>query len=201
MSARKRVIYHHYKLLRRLSPKVLLILILMSGFISVVALRSNNIEMLKRREAVFVADKDGKGVDDALNKLRNYVYAHMNTDLSSGISIKPPIQLKHTYERLVAAEKDKVRVRNETIVEQAAAECLRRFPPGFIEQRTLCVQDFVAKNSIDEKPIPKELYQFDFASPTWSPDVAGFSILFTGLLVLLLIFRLVAGVFYVHELK
>jgi hypothetical protein len=75
------------------------------------ALRHNNETMVKLRTAVYEADKNSGDVNTTLNKLRKYVYAHMNTDLSSGgNTIKPPIQLQHTYERLQAAEQKKLTI-------------------------------------------------------------------------------------------
>ena len=35
----------------------------------------------------------------------------------------------------------------------------------------------MASRGIEQKNIPDSLYKFDFVSPTWSPDLAGWSLL------------------------
>lgn len=203
MTASKRVWHHYQTQLRKLNLKVLVVLVLLFGFTTAVALRSNNVQMLRLREAVFTADREGEGVDEALTELREYVYAHMNTDLSSGgVSIKPPIQLKHTYERLIEDEKSKVTAHNKKVTSEAPGVCEARFPAGQIRARAACVDDYIAKNTITASDtVPKELYQFDFASPNWSPDFAGYALLATIALLALLIMRLLLGVFISYELK
>ena len=48
----------------------------------------------------------------------------MNTNLSSGgNAIKPPIQLKYTYERLLATEQAKTAASNSKIYTEAQAYC------------------------------------------------------------------------------
>lgn len=204
MTAKKRKLHHYSVQLKKVSVKALLICLLFSSLITAIALRSNNVRMLELREAVFVADKEGENVDEALNELRTFVYSHMNTDLNSGgVSIKPPIQLKHTYERLVSEQELGVREHNQKVTAEAPGICERRFPAGQIRQRAACVDNYIATNTkkADETSIPKELYQFDFASPSWSPDTAGFMLLATIFLGALLVVRLLLGAFFNYELQ
>src|SRR4051794_5317454 len=103
---------------------VFLITSIAVGLICVFALRHNNQTMVDLRTAVYAADKNDQNVDGALNKLRNYVYAHMNTDLSSGNNnIKPPIQLKYTYQRLVLAQENQLQVANSKVYADAQNYC------------------------------------------------------------------------------
>ena len=140
-------------------------LFLISAIISVSALRHNNFEMIKRRDALFVADKSGLNVEQALNDLRAYVYSHMNTNLASGNNpIKPPIQLKYTYERLVKAEQKQVSRTNDRVYQQAEAYCRQSRNEQF---RGDCFKTYVDSRSISAQPIPAALYQFDFISPTY----------------------------------
>ncbi|MDZ7786372.1 MAG: hypothetical protein U5L95_04600 [Candidatus Saccharibacteria bacterium] len=200
--ADKRKLHHFYTKLRKLNPKVLLLLFLVCGVLSAVGLRSNNVRMLELRQEVFAADKKGEEVGRALDELRRYVHGHMNTDLNSGgLSIKPPIQLKHTYERLVSKEQQRVKEHNDEVISTAQTRCEQRFPAGQIRARAACVDDYIAENTVEAKPVPKELYRFDFASPTWSPDFAGIMILVTTLLGALLAIRLLLGAFIKHEIK
>ena len=66
--------------------------------LAIVSLRNNNLTALQFRDRVNQVDKDNGDVEAALKELREYVYGHMNTNLSDGPNaIKPPIQLKYRY--------------------------------------------------------------------------------------------------------
>ena len=78
-----------------------------SCIVSGISLRSNNLTMISLRKAVFIADSKNQDVEKPLEKLRLFVYGHMNTDMTSG-SIKQPVQLVNSYSRALAAEKDRV---------------------------------------------------------------------------------------------
>lgn len=147
--------------------------------------------MIELRSAVIAADEKGEGVEAALQDLREHVHAHMNTNLTSGNNaIRPPIQLVHTYERLQEKERQRVAAINEKVSATATEICERRYPAGQLRSgRVQCVQNYLTENSVEEKEVPKELYQFDFASPTWSPDLAGWSLLLSGVLLMLFILR------------
>lgn len=154
--------------------------------------------MVRLRDAVYETDKNGGDINTALNNLRTYVYGHMNTNLSSGNNaIKPPIQLKYTYERLLTAEQQQVNANNSTIYNDAQSYCQALNSTSFSgRDRIPCVQEYVTSHGIKTKEIPPALYQFDFAPPAWSPDLAGWSLvattlLFLGLLVSFVVERMV----------
>lgn len=155
--------------------------------VSIMALRANNQQMIKLRDEVYAADKTGTGIEEALDNLRSYVYGHMNTNLSSGgNAIKPPIQLKYTYERLTADEQAKAAAANSKIYTDAQEYCQARIPAGTSGiGRVPCVQEYVSSHGVKVKQVPAGLYQFDFLSPTWSPDLAGWSLVFTALTFIL----------------
>ncbi|HVO86610.1 MAG TPA: hypothetical protein VMT23_02660 [Candidatus Binatia bacterium] len=155
-----------------------LVIFLISGLVCLTSLRHNNSTMLKLRNEVYTADKNNTDVNAALNNLRDYVYAHMNTNLSTGTNIKPPIQLKYTYQRLEAAAQQQAS--NSGLYTEAENYC-QSVIPGSVSfygaGRISCVTDYI--NSHGGKsvaPIPVALYEFDFKSPTWSPDLAGWSL-------------------------
>jgi len=140
------------------------------------------------RDAVIAADERAGDTETALRDLREYVYSHMNTDLTTENGIRPPIQLKFRYERLVEAEKKRVADSNSQIYTEAQAVCEQRFPAGLSGRgRVPCIEQYVSQNGVREQPIPDSLYKFDFVSPWWSPDLAGWSIvvslLFLGLFI------------------
>jgi hypothetical protein len=140
--------------------------------------------MVKLRQAVYTADKNNGDVNAALNKLRAYVYTHMNTDLSSGgNNIEPPIQLQYTYQRLYDAQVNQVQSANQQLYTDAENYCQSINHAYFGTTRVPCVQNYVINHGLKQANIniPAGLYEFDFVSPAWSPDLAGFSLLFTAI--------------------
>jgi len=171
------------KKLAAVTYKVWLSLFLISAIVSILALRHNNQTMVNLRTQVYAADKAGTGVEPALDKLRAYVYGHMNTNLSSGNnSIKPPIQLKYTYDRLEAQAE--AASNNTKLYSDAEAYCQAQIPTGFSGGvRVPCITSYIFTHGGNAPvTIPAALYQFDFVSPTWSPDFAGWSAVLTVLL-------------------
>ena len=174
----------------RVPYTIFLALFIIAAIVAIYALRQNNQTMVKLRAEVYAADQADGDVNSALNKLREYVYGHMNTDLSSGgNAIKPPIQLKYTYERLLGTEQQKAASSNSKIYTDAQNYCQALVPAGTSGRgRIPCVQDYVTSRDVKTTPIPTGLYQFDFISPTWSPDLAGWSLVIAALTLLAFIF-------------
>jgi hypothetical protein len=175
----KRHLHHVWTKFRLVKPWYFLILFLVSGLIFVFAIRHNYATMVKLKEAVYQADEENGDVEGALKNLRNYVYHHMNTDLSSGnTGVYPPIQLKYSYDRAVKAESTKTADSNSQIYTDAQHYCEAKIPTGFSGRyRISCIQSYIKQhNSRGESPIPDSLYKFDFISAKWSPDLAGWSL-------------------------
>lgn len=172
-------------------------LFIVSAATSILALRHNNQTMVGLRDKLYAADKNDGNVEKALDNLRGYVYAHMNTNLSSGgNTIKPPIQLKYTYERLLADKEKAANGGDANLYAAAEVYCQKKDPTSFYGYyRIPCVQAYIKDHGSTLKTvnIPPELYQFDFVSPTWSPDFAGWSLVITILLGLALIVRYLSG--------
>lgn len=155
------------------------------------ALRQNNLTMVRLKENVAIVDQQDGDVEAALRELRQHVYGHMNTNLSSGPNpIKPPIQLKYRYERLVTAEKARVSAETAKIYTEAQTICEAQFPGSFSGgPRVPCIQEYVSSRQVVERPIPDSLYKFDFVSPTWTPDIAGLTMAASGLFLVLFALR------------
>lgn len=160
--------------------------------VAVFALRANNQKMIQLRSAVYQADESNGDVEGALRELRQYVYAHMNTDLSSGKnSVYPPIQLKYTYERLLAEQQEGVKQANQQIYTEAQQKCEQLYPESYSGgPRVPCIQEHVANSGVQLKPVPDSLYKFNFISPVWSSDLAGWSLIGTALLLGILLTRI-----------
>jgi hypothetical protein len=166
--------------LAAVSAKTWLYLFVISSLVCVFSLRHNNQTMVKLRDAVYAADKDNKDVNTALNNLRKYVYGHMNTNLSSGgNNIKPPIQLKYTYQRLYDSQLSQVQSANQSLYTDAELYCQSINGAFFGTTRVPCVQNYVINHGLKQANIviPAGLYEFDFVSPSWSPDLAGWALL------------------------
>jgi hypothetical protein len=188
----KRKLHHYWTKIRPVSPWYFLILAVISGAISIYALRENNLTMIRLREAVIQADEQNGDVEKALRELREHVHTHMNTNLASGPgAIKPPIQLKHRYDRLAQAEKERAAAVNGRIYTEAQAVCERQVPTGLSGGgRIPCIEQYVTQQGgVKPQPIPDDLYKFDFVSPSWSPDLAGWSLMATAIFGILFIFR------------
>lgn len=151
--------------------------------------------MIILRDAVYAADKNDGNVEAALQNLRTYVYGHMNTDLAAGPNaVHPPVQLKYTYDRLVQAASQKVEAANATLYTDAQSYCQALIPTGFSGRyREGCINQYVTTHGASAQSIPKNLYEFDFVSPKWSPDLAGWSLITT------VIFALAALFFWAFE--
>lgn len=176
----KRQLHHLWRQFRAVKPVYFLGAAVVSGGVCLFALRANNEHMISLRNAVYQADKDNGDVEGALQNLRSYVISHMNTDLSSdNAAVYPPIQLKYTYDRLVRAESEKLVSSNKQLQAQARAYCGTGDIPEAPNRSQECVDQYVHSHSFGKttKQIPDALYKFDFISPNWSPDLAGWSML------------------------
>lgn len=188
--------HHLWRQTRAIRPVYFLGVAVVSGTVCLFALRANNEHMIALRDAVYQADKDNGDVEGALQNLRSYVISHMNTDLSSGNgAVYPPIQLKYTYDRLVRAESDKVGSSNQQLQAQARAYCGTGEIPEAPNRSQECVDQYVHSHSFGKvKPIPDALYKFDFITPSWSPDLAGWS-----MVVAIASFVLFVGTFAINR--
>lgn len=198
----KRNLHHTWTKIRWLKPWYFALLAVIATAICVFALRTNNEHMVELRNAVYSADKNNGDVTGSLKSLQAYVTTHMNTNLDSGPnSVYPPIQLKYTYERLVQAQQ--AAQSNNQLYTQAQHYCEKQDPVDFSgHNRVPCIEQYVQSHGgAKPKTIPDALYKFDFVSPTWSPDLAGWSMLAAIVLWLLFIISLVTKLWFRHYTK
>lgn len=199
----KRKLHHLHKKLRLVSAWYFLAAAIIFFLIGIQGLRQNYRTMDSLRRTVVTADQEGGDTEKALGELRTFVASHMNTNLSSGPSpIKPPIQLKAHYERLMAAEKERVKQANAQLTSRAESACQGQFPgQGPNISRVTCVQDYIAQNAVKEREIPSELYKFDFKSPAWSPDKAGIGLLLSSIFTTLFVLRFATEWWLLNRIK
>lgn len=194
----KRRLHHIWTKIRWAKPWYFLVLAVIVSAVCVFALRTNNEHMANLRVAVYTADKNNGDVAGALHNLQAYVTAHMNTNLSTGPNaVYPPIQLKYTYARLVQAQA--ATNGNNQLYTDAQHYCEQQNPNGFSGRvRVPCIEQYVESHGGVQmaSPIPDALYKFDFISPAWSPDLAGWSLLTATLLWLTFIASLAAKLWF-----
>lgn len=193
----KRRAYHLLKVIKKVPGLLLVAFSLLFLVIGIFALRNNNLRMLELRAAVFEADKNDGDIESALRTLREHVYAHMNTSLTAGNNaIRPPIQLEHRYNRLLEAELAKKQSSNEQVYTDAQVHCEKEVPTGHSGSgRIPCIQAYVDTHGTKEQTITinKDLYTFDFLSPRWSPDLAGWSLVLSVIFFVLSAIRFLSS--------
>lgn len=177
LNMNKRKLHHVYTKTKWIKSWYFLVLALIFSAICVIALRANNEHMVELRDAVYAADKNNTDVQAPLRELQAYVTTHMNTDLSTGKgSVYPPIQLKYTYERLVKAQGDAVAAANAKLYTDAQAYCEQQNSGDFSgRNRVPCIEQYIQTHDASIQQIPQDLYKFSFTTPSWSPDLAGWT--------------------------
>lgn len=186
--------------LRRVKTWQLVIILIIGLIFSIAFLRMNSLEMDSRRNAVYEADKAGdrEEIKQALVELQNYVSAHMNTSLGKGLWIEE--SFNRDYESALNSAVISQNP-NSAVYQQASIECRNRFQGGvasFRNDYVTCVHERVQSLKPQEDlsymvnfPIA-EYYHYNFASPIWSPDLAGFFVLFCLIVTSVIGFRLLA---------
>jgi hypothetical protein len=190
----KRTLHHLWVRLRPIKTWYLLAICLMLGTISVIALRDNYTTMRVLRSQVYAADEQNADVVGSLNRLRRYVNNHMNTSLTADSTVYPPIQLMHTYQRLQKAEQDRVNAATGQVYTDAQHYCEQLYPGSFSGgPRVPCIEQYVKEHVVKPNPIPEAIYKFNFASPRWSPDLAGVTLALSAAFGAVTILRFVVG--------
>lgn len=196
--ADKRQVHHSIRQLQRVKTWQLVILLILAGFIAATFLRLNNIGMVQRRDAVLSADKtgDSEAIQSRLYDLQRYVSSHMNADMGS---IYLEYQYKRDSEKAIAAASDTSNP-NGNIYKKAQEVCAPRFS-NYSQAYLQCTVDYLSQFAPASSPastvaLPRaDAYRHSYASPLWTPDFAGFSVLICVLIVLVIIGRLLGLVF------
>lgn len=184
-------IRYNLKKLQRIKTWQLVILLILACFVSATFLRLNNIGMVERRSAVTTADEVG---DDQVTKnrlydLQRYVSSHMNTDMGKGV------YLEASYKRDVqAAYTAASSGSNGNIYQKAQEVCMPQFTHWSYAYVQCSVNELSKYSAGSELQLPAaNLYLYSYASPAWSPDFAGWSVV-VCVVILIMIFSRFLGV-------
>lgn len=199
--AKKRELRWTLKRIQAVKTWQLVIILIMVGFVALTFLRLNNVGMVERRDAVWAADEAGDDADiqRRLYDLQRYVSAHMNTDPGR-------VQLEYKYKRDNELLKSQLEQESDgnphgNVYKLATDVC---DPIGLANgwrwpdiRYVNCIQEELDKYPSasllkDEfQPLPTAPYYHSFASPLWSPDFAGWSVVIFFLIAFVIIFRLI----------
>jgi hypothetical protein len=159
--------------------------------------------MIKLRNAVYSADKNDGNVEAALQQLQAYVTRNMNTNLDSGNgTVYPPIQLKYTYQRILQAESLAATNANASLYTEAQTYCQQQDSVDFSgRNRVPCIEQYVESHDTQLPTVPTALYEFSFISPSWSPDLAGWSLLLAGLSWILFVVVLLTDLWFKRQVN
>jgi hypothetical protein len=193
--ADKKRVRQTIKRLQRIKTWQLIILLILAGFISATFLRLNNIGMVQRRTAVLTADKvgDNSSTTERLYDLQQYVTAHMNTDMGKGIYLETLYETQRQAALNAESTADTPTGGIYKQINDACKAITTSYTPFF-----QCVTDRLAQvpdgsNTLTAIDLPSAAaYHYDFLSPLWSPDFAGWSILVCIVIALMIVARLIS---------
>lgn len=192
----KRNIRKNIKRLETIKTWQLIIILILSLFLSATFLRINNTGMITRRNAIDGADKSGDVIDvtSRIYDIQRYAAAHMNAD--TGI-----FYLQSQYDRdvkaAVGSASGDASVGANSPQARADAVCNPNLQiHGYSLAYQNCMLEQLDKQGqvVDPASITlpnPALYRYSFTSPVWSPDFAGWSVLLSLLITALVAVRFV----------
>ena len=190
----------------------LFILLLLVIFVDLTALRLNNVGMVRRREAVEAADKAGdiEATRKATIEFANYVHAHMNSggivysDKKHWFKINREVKVAwaNIYESDMRkaeqiARKAESNNPNGNIFKKAEEACRPRFHGGYSLAYQQCILDeqnkYPASNQGQIKAQYPNIseYTYNFVTPLWSPDLAGWTTLLAFIIIIMIIVKMI----------
>lgn len=198
MTLDKKQVGFRFRQLRRAKIWQLVVLFILSCLVSATLLRLNNIGMVQRRSAVLAADEVGDAsiIKTRLLELQRYVTSHMNADMGKGV------YLEASYKRDVQKAYESASVDsnpNGNIYKKAQEVCEPQFDywtPAYIQCTISELEKYPASSQlVSSVNLPQSnSYRHVFLSPLWSADFAGFSVLVSVVILIMIIFRIIGVV-------
>lgn len=179
--------------MQRIKTWQLIVIFILMCFVSATFLRLNNIGMVERRNAVVTADANGDKdvIQNRLYDLQRYVAEHMNTDMGKGVYL--------TESRSRDAENIYAKASNDSnpngnIYKKAQEVCAPKFS-NYSYAYLQCTINELSKypsssTLISEVELPPaEAYLHVYYSPFWSSDFAGWSVLISVVILIMIFIR------------
>ncbi|MCY3804496.1 MAG: hypothetical protein OXF85_01340 [Candidatus Saccharibacteria bacterium] len=177
---------------------VLMIILLVSGGLSLYGLRHNHLIMEEYKQAVFEADRQGQPdykVDQLILRLKAHVENHMNANLQQDSdSEEDPIQLsyRHYRDTLVQWQKRMNNIDAKLVDQFKDIKKQCQTEDSLTSERLLCLKE--KTRNIDFMPDPpliaKADYTYNFTSPRFSTDLAGVSLVLFFMTLSIFVLRL-----------
>lgn len=184
------------KKIQNLATWQLMVLLILMTVVVATLLRMNNVRMIERKEAVLAADRSGDlgMVTERLHDLQEYSLKHMNASTGQ-------VFLENAYRQKINqlindAKKTIDSQQGQNAYKIAADICDKRFR-GYSQAYAECFLSEVNKQSssvptpVEIKTLSPNTYIHSYASPYWSPDLAGFAVLIWGLLLTGVVLRVI----------
>lgn len=184
------------KKIQNLATWQLMVLLMLMTVVVATLLRMNNVRMIERKEAVLAADRSGDlgMVTERLHDLQEYSLKHMNASTGQ-------VFLENAYRQKINqlindAKKTIDSQQGQNAYKIAADICDKRFR-GYSQAYAECFLSEVNKQSssvptpVEIKTLSPNTYIHSYASPYWSPDLAGFAVLIWGLLLTGVVLRVI----------
>ena len=150
---------------------ILSVILIVTGVLS---MRINRQKALELKNQLLEMDQNGEDINTPLATLKTFVFNHMNSSVS--------FQLTGSYNRAVANASDNSHTNvNGELYKQAQDSCDKKALNSVDEAK--CVQEYLdAHIRPAENPQPSKLpeiqaYNYAYASPFWTFDLAGWSFL------------------------
>lgn len=215
MKKRGRIKFHRIK-----TWQLLLVLVPLL-FLDATFLRLDHIRMTELRDAVLAADEAENDEETlkALEELKSYVFSHIviNVVDDNGdqrvIFGTGPFYLEHQYIRaankaLKAAEQNLASDANPNgnIYEKASEVCRPQAiasgwawdNPNYINCMVAEIEKYPAAGELQDQikaSLPAtDLYRKDYASPMWAPTLAGFFVLITFVIIVVIFIRVIGWI-------
>lgn len=182
--------------LQRIKTWQLVLLFILAAFIAATFLRLNNIGMVERRTAVISADEIGnsEATINRLYDLQRYVSSHMNTDMGKGVYLEASYKRDRQLAYDAAAAQTNA---NGNIYKKAQEVCapqFDRFSYAYLQCTTGELAKYPEASALESSlKLPQaDTYLHSFASPLWSPDFAGWSVVVCVVILIMIMVRLIA---------
>ena len=215
MKKRGRIKFHKIKTWQ------LCVLLVPLLFVDATLLRMDHVNMAKLRDEVLAADanEDNEAIQKSLDKLRSFVVSNIVINVVDDNGLQRvtfgtgPFYLEHQYLRaanqaLEEAENTLIADSNpngnvyamasEVCRPQAIAGGWTWDDPNYINCMVSEIQKYPAANEIQDKikaSLPStELYRREYASPIWAPSVAGFFVLITLAVIVVIFIRMITWI-------